>query len=246
MYWLHINGVIHDLRFLSFFFPAPATPTRNVYGLPSAENWLAARSGLKLFYRLAANNTLEAHVGSPAGYTFKFVTQSVEEYLRSYFFWITSIMTLPVGTNRRDGRSRMVWRDMKKWVSAWMLRFIRIIPKHRQVFEFLIYLNRDVSFVETNTLIFLSSVFDSFFAKIEEIFTDLAWTHEKEAKHFWRYIKRKKYLKNIKNTQSVNTDNCIFTYTGYIFRVRKYIFFLKLWFLAQTSKRFYLNKRIWI
>jgi len=56
MYWLHINGVIHDVRFL--FFP------RNVYGLPSAENWLDARSGLKLFYRLPANNTLEAHVES--------------------------------------------------------------------------------------------------------------------------------------------------------------------------------------
>lgn len=54
MYWLHINGVIHDLRFLFF--------QGNVYRLPSAENWPGARSGLKLFYRSAANNTLEAHV----------------------------------------------------------------------------------------------------------------------------------------------------------------------------------------
>lgn len=56
-----------------------------MYGLPSAENWLGARSGLKLFYHLAANNTLEAHVGSPAGYTFKFVTQSVREIFAVIF-----------------------------------------------------------------------------------------------------------------------------------------------------------------
>jgi len=61
-----------------------------VYGLPSAENWPGARSDLKLLYRPAANNTLETHVGSSTGYTFKFVTQSVREYLRSYFFRIAS------------------------------------------------------------------------------------------------------------------------------------------------------------
>lgn len=110
-----------------------------MYELPSAENWPGARSDLKLFYRSTANNTLTS-----AGYTFKFVTQSVKEYLRSYFFRIIEYRDAYDRKIREDDRGSPIERIIEFPHECFVSQSY-VSSRGIKIFEFFIYLKRNIS-----------------------------------------------------------------------------------------------------